>query len=134
MGVSIGGGRIAFSSDGKLLALGSFNDAIHLFNAQTFEPVQVSSGHTRNVSAVYFSNDGKTLRSLGTDNMVLLVGCGQRGNERPLFSAQGHNLRQRPPSRRPLCTLRFRTGCETPFRDSKKKVPPVKVVDLGTAK
>ena len=133
-GVSIGGGRIAFSPDGKLLALGSFNDAIHLFNAQTFEPVQVSSGHTRNVSAVYFSNDGKTLRSLGMDNMVCSWDVAS-GEMKGRFSLPKDTtcVSVRPPDGRyALCASA--PDVETPFWDSKKKVPPVKVVDLGTGK
>jgi len=66
-------GRIAFSPDGKLLAVGSAYDRIRLFNVGgTFEPVATGSDHRGEVENAYFSADGKVIRTIGEFGVVCL--------------------------------------------------------------
>jgi WD40 repeat protein len=132
--VSLSSGRISFSPDGNLLTIGTHDDAIHIFNASTFEPIQIPSGHTRSVTSVYFSNDGNTIRSLGGDNMV----CSwdpTTGKMKTRFALPKDTtcVSVRPPDGRyALCASAI--DVETPFWNPEKKVLPVKVVDLDTGK
>ena len=54
---------IAFSPDGKMLASGSDDDTVRLWNATTGTLIHTLEGHTDDVNSVAFSPDGNTLAS-----------------------------------------------------------------------
>ncbi len=76
---------VAFSPDtpagtgGKLLAAGSFNGEIHLWDVPTGEKLLICEGHEGEVWSVTFSPDGQFLASGGVDETVRLweVNTGQ---------------------------------------------------------
>ena len=59
---------IAFSPDGKLLASGSYDDTIKLWDATTWEEIATLKTHT--VQGIAFSPDGKRLASGGRDKTI----------------------------------------------------------------
>src|SRR5271157_2503482 len=64
---------VAFSSDGKTLASGSYDNTIVLWDVATGQPIgQPLTGHTDTVNSVAFSPDGKTLASGSRDNTIIL--------------------------------------------------------------
>jgi WD40 repeat protein len=63
---------LAFSPDGKFLAVAGDAPAIRLFDPQTGEEVRALKGHTDAVSCLAFSPDGKLLASGGYDKTIRL--------------------------------------------------------------
>jgi WD40 repeat protein len=63
---------LAFSPDGKRLAVGGLHFDVLLFDAQTAKPLHRLQGHTNRVSATAWSADGMQLASGGWDNTVRL--------------------------------------------------------------
>ena len=63
---------VAFSTDGSLLASGSYDHTVRLWNPSTGQEVQTLEGHTGWVCAVAFSTDGSLLASGSDDHMVRL--------------------------------------------------------------
>lgn len=61
---------VAFSPDGKLLASGSSDQTIKLWDVATGTELRALRGHTYNVEAVVFSLDGKLLVSLAGGNEI----------------------------------------------------------------
>ncbi len=59
---------VSFSSDGALLASGSWDRTVKLWNVGTRELVGTLEGHTSGVNAVAFTSDGATLASAGGRN------------------------------------------------------------------
>ena len=63
---------VAFSADGKLLASGSWDKTVQLWDTARGTAKQMLTGHTDVVTSVTFSRDGKTLASGSADGTVLL--------------------------------------------------------------
>lgn len=61
---------VAFSPDGKLLAVGSYDQTVTLWNMATGEKVRTMNGNANYVHAVAFSPNGRWLISATHDNAV----------------------------------------------------------------
>jgi RNA polymerase sigma factor (sigma-70 family) len=58
---------LAYSSDGKMLASGSIDETVHLWDAKTGRPLRILRGHGAWVDSVFFTPDGKHVISCGQD-------------------------------------------------------------------
>jgi WD40 repeat protein/tetratricopeptide (TPR) repeat protein len=63
---------VAFSPDGKTLALASNGGTVQLWDVSTGKLLETLKGHSSGVAAVVFSPDGRTLASGGGDQTVRL--------------------------------------------------------------
>jgi hypothetical protein len=61
-------GSVAFSPDGKLLAAGDAEGAIHLWRLETGEVKSILRGHENAIAAAAFSADGRTLATGSFDH------------------------------------------------------------------
>lgn len=79
---------IAFSPDGKILASGSYDKTIKLWNVGTGREIYTFQGHSDSVYSVAFSPDGKILASGSRDKTIKLwdVTTG-----REIYTLQGHS-------------------------------------------
>ena len=63
---------VAFSPDGRILASGSVDNSIRLWNVDTEKHIRTLIGHTGQIKSIKFSSDGKTLASCSIDGTILL--------------------------------------------------------------
>lgn len=63
---------VAFSPDGTLVASGSLDHSIMLWDTASGQEIRALSGHSKGVKSVVFSPDGKLLASGSEDNTVKL--------------------------------------------------------------
>ena len=63
---------VCFSPDGSILASGSYDQTVRLWDSHTGECLRLLQGHTNPVSSVCFSPDGSILASAGYDKTVRL--------------------------------------------------------------
>jgi WD40 repeat protein len=61
---------VVFSPDSKILALGMDEPAPGLIRTDTFEKLLPKAGHVGDIANIFFTADGKQLRTLGNDNLI----------------------------------------------------------------
>ncbi|MCV3214580.1 hypothetical protein OGM63_13835, partial [Plectonema radiosum NIES-515] len=61
---------VAFSSDGKTVASGSYDNTIKIWDISTGKVIRTLTGHSSYVTSVAFSSDGKTVASGSYDNTI----------------------------------------------------------------
>jgi WD40 repeat protein len=109
----------ALSSDGKIMAVGSENGVIQIWNLASPKQLQLCKGHQGNVWSVDFSPDGKRLVSCSEDSTIRLwdIATGKETRKidpvsatRVVFSGDGKRLFGLSPSG--FATLDIGTGEE----------------------
>jgi WD40 repeat protein len=78
---------LAFSPDGKTLALGGWGPTVELCDLATMRIIATLKGHAGTVSAAVFSPDGRTLASSSQDRTVKLWDI---GTKREIITLRGH--------------------------------------------
>src|SRR5690349_5654935 len=63
---------VAFSPDGKVLATGSYDNTVKLWDFKARKELLTLKGHTAPVYSVAWSPDGKTLASASQDKTIRL--------------------------------------------------------------
>jgi len=68
---------VAFSPDGRLLAVGRYGGTVLFYSTRTWKPVgRALDGHDARVTALEFSGDGRTLTTGAVDGTVRLWSVG----------------------------------------------------------
>ncbi len=75
---------VAFSPDGKTLAIGLYDFTAKLLDAATGDVQATLRGHTKEVRAIAYSADGKTLATASWDHTVKLWDVASRSEKRTL--------------------------------------------------
>jgi len=83
-GVSIG--RIAFSRDGGLAAVGATTGEVRLLDATDGWELARFAGHTGGVTALTFAPDGRTLATAGNDGLAILWDVKEWAGRKPPIS------------------------------------------------
>ncbi|KAF5269000.1 hypothetical protein FOXYS1_92 [Fusarium oxysporum] len=78
---------VVFSQDGKLIASGSYDHTVKIWNVATGEEEQTLEGHTNSVNSVVFSNDGKLIASGSLDTTIKIWNVATGKEERTF---EGH--------------------------------------------
>lgn len=73
-------GTVLFSPDGKLLATGTTDHVIRLWNAEMWYPVVALKTYAQSLGSLVFSPDGTILASAGGDATIRLWGIGAAGD------------------------------------------------------
>ena len=81
------GNAVAFSPDGRLLAVPRADRRVALFDAHTGQLIRDLGGHTAEVNVVAFSPDGRRLATAGDDRTIRLWDP-DTGEE--MFNLRGH--------------------------------------------
>ena len=80
---------VAFSPDGSMLASGSFDQTIRLWNVDTGQILHTLTGHTSDVTSVAFSLNGDTLASASWDSTIRLWDSHTGKHKRTLTDHRG---------------------------------------------
>ena len=78
---------VVFSSDGKTLASGSYDNSIKLWDVAKAQEITTLKGHSRPISSGVFSSDGKTLAS-GSYTRLFLTSSQHRCDDGMGFPTQ----------------------------------------------
>ncbi len=80
---------LAFSPDGSMLASGSYDDTIKLWDTRSYKEIATLKGHTDSVRSVSFSPDGSLLASGSDDGTVILWDISKYTTERIVSITSG---------------------------------------------
>ena len=90
---------VAWNPDGKILATGSDDKSIILWNAETGEMINTLNGHLRAVTCLVWTSDGKTLISGGDRNIQLWNIDGTKSKTLSGLTTDPHSLAVSPDGR-----------------------------------
>ena len=80
---------VAFSPDGQMLASGSFDQTVRLWDVETEQLLHTLTGHTNDVNSVAFSPNGETLVSGSWDGTIRLWDPNTGKHKRTLTDHRG---------------------------------------------
>ena len=83
---------IAITPDGKILASGSEDKTIRLWDLETFQIISTLTGHAQGVKSVAFSPDG-TILATGSDDQTVKLWDWNQGKEIGTFSGHTHAVK-----------------------------------------
>ncbi len=86
---------LAFSADGKMLAIGCADKTVRVFDPQCKKEILTLQGaHTDLIQAVAFSPDSKTIASGGIDDKLICLWDAEKGKERAVLRGHTEQVRQ----------------------------------------